>query len=88
MPSFKKEDFEDIPKVNRKEWLNKLKLRFGCSKCGYNSCAGALHFHHNSNKDKNVSMLLNAPRWKLAREICNCSILCANCHIELHNDMY
>jgi len=88
MPSiYKKEDFEDIPRDNRTVWLNKFKLKFGCFKCGYKNCAEVLHFHHNSNKDKNVSMLLKAPRWKMVKEICNCSILCANCHIELHKDL-
>lgn len=86
---YKESDFNDIPKKNRGKWLSKFKLKFGCFKCGYNKCADALHFHHidGNNKTKNVSMLKNAPSWKVIKEICSCSILCANCHIELHKEM-
>jgi hypothetical protein len=80
-------DFNDIPKNNRGEWLSKFKLKFGCSCCGYKKCAEALHFHHVGNKTKNVSLLKNTVSWKVIKEICQCSILCANCHIELHKEM-
>ena len=84
---YKTEDFNDIPKNNRTKWLNDFKLKFGCFKCGYIKCAEALRFHHiDGNKTVNVSKLKNAVSWKVIKEICQCSILCANCHTELHKE--
>ena len=81
------DDFNDISKKNRKKWLDKFKLKRGCSKCGYRNCAEALHFHHvGEGKEANVSTLKNAPSWKVVKEICSCIILCANCHIEIHKE--
>ena len=40
---------------NKKEYrwkTDQYKLSLGCSKCGYNKCAGALHFHHRNPSEK------------------------------------
>jgi hypothetical protein len=86
---WKPEHFDKIPSRNRTAWLNKLKTKLGCSNCGYNKCAHALHFHHLNpeNKKFNVSAIKNAQSWKVIEEICGCVVLCANCHIELHKEL-
>lgn len=89
-PNYNFNDFWDIPGKpgkNREIWIKKFKKKKGCSKCGYNICDEALHFHHIDIKNKNVSMLKQYPTWQVIKEIYSCIILCANCHIELHKEM-
>jgi hypothetical protein len=54
-----------------------------CSLCGYNSCMGALEFHHKdpSLKDIQISKVTSE---KALSEIKKCILLCSNCHREVH----
>jgi len=58
-----------------------------CSRCGYNNCAGALHFHHKDETTKEFGLsnkgLIRS--WeKVKKELDKCELLCANCHAEEH----
>jgi len=58
-----------------------------CEICGYSRCIDALEFHHrdSSKKDFGVSSKGYTRSWKrVAEELDKCSMLCANCHRELH----
>ena len=58
-----------------------------CERCGYNRCIDALEFHHNnsSEKDFSISRKGYTRSWaKVKEELKKCSLLCANCHRELH----
>ena len=58
-----------------------------CEKCGYNRCIDALEFHHNnsSKKDFSISEKGYTRSWdKVKEELDKCSLLCANCHREIH----
>ena len=88
----KKEHKEYIQKYNKefraqnKQKMDAYKLEKGCQKCGYKKCAAALHFHHENPKEKDISVsrLMNR-RWdKILTEVKKCTILCANCHAEIH----
>lgn len=57
-----------------------------CVRCGYDKCPGSLHFHHDDPAQKD-------PNWRLMRswlfdniieELDKCSLVCANCHGEIH----
>jgi hypothetical protein len=80
------EDMPALPSKKRTDWINNFKIKLGCCKCGYNKQPEALHFHHIENKNFAVSKMKNMPTWKVIKEIFNCCILCANCHIEMHKE--
>jgi hypothetical protein len=57
-----------------------------CESCGYAKCIQALTFHHKNPKEKSVNFSSDDPNWEeFKAEIKKCQLLCANCHIELHN---
>lgn len=59
-----------------------------CLICGYNKCPRALVFHHldPSKKDFGLSVKGLTRSWDAIRaEIDKCVLLCANCHMELHD---
>ena len=71
-------------KLARRRWKHQLKLNAGgkCSRCGYDRCLDALHFHH-PNNDKEVTVC-NASQALATQEAKKCILVCANCHAELH----
>ena len=86
-----KEKFLAYRRKNRKIQLFELKNLYGgkCSRCSYDKCFDALHFHHKdpSKKEALVSKLF-ASKGKAAayKEAEKCELICANCHAELHAD--
>ena len=62
-----------------------------CQLCGYNKYQGALEFHHidPNEKDFNISKArLLSFNSEIKKELDKCVLLCANCHREVHNDLY
>ena len=58
-----------------------------CEMCGYDRCVDALEFHHRdtSSKDFGISAKGYTRAWKdVIKELDKCSMICANCHRELH----
>ncbi len=58
-----------------------------CEKCGYNRCHDAFDFHHRDPETKRFTIGGGAysRRWEdIQKELDSCSLLCANCHRELH----
>ncbi len=77
-------------KANRLKLKEKALLYKGgkCSKCGYDSCVGALEFHHIDPKSKifNISKDALAKPWEdVRKELDKCILVCANCHREIHS---
>lgn len=60
-----------------------------CQSCGYNKNYASLQFHHIDPKQKSFEVTAQNTRrfsWeKSIKEIAKCLLLCANCHVELHN---
>ena len=77
-----------VKKTNRiKKVLSLLGREYKCETCGYDKNYAVLCFHHKNPKEKKFSI---SSTWihninKLTKEIAKCSVLCANCHTELHN---
>lgn len=58
-----------------------------CMICGYDKCPRALSFHHLDPKKKlfGISEQGLTRSWtKIKQEIDKCILLCANCHMEVH----
>jgi len=58
-----------------------------CIVCGYNKCQRALSFHHidESKKKFDLSSRGLTRSWKkIEKEIKKCALVCANCHMEIH----
>jgi len=70
---------------DKKEWLNDLKESEGCHFCSVDT-AICLDFHHQGDKDANISRLVTSDysKEKIKEEISKCIVICANCHRKLH----
>lgn len=66
----------------RKDAINKFlrahKLSVGCSECGYSEHPAALEFHHQGDKEINLSFAKRLTQAK--KEMKKCVVLCPNCH--------
>jgi len=76
-------------------WRNKMRLityKGGkCEKCGYDKpITNAYHFHHKNPDEKEftVSRYMSRSLDRLKKEVDKCSLLCANCHAEEHDEEY
>ena len=79
-------ELKTIRRRRNTKFVKRVKLKYGCSTCGYNKHHASLHFDHldRTKKYKNVSILVGkAYSLKtLKEEMRKCQILCANCHSE------
>lgn len=58
-----------------------------CVMCGYDKCSRALSFHHLDPKKKEFGVAAKGltRSWeKIKQEIDKCILICANCHMEVH----
>jgi hypothetical protein len=55
--------------------------------CGYSKCLAALDFHHRESEDKefSVGQMFNRSWAAIEQELEKCTLLCRNCHAELHS---
>jgi hypothetical protein len=59
-----------------------------CIICGYDKCQRALSFHHIDPSSKEFDLSTNGltRSWeKIQKEIEKCVLVCANCHMEIHD---
>jgi len=69
-----------------------MKSFSGCEICGYNDYIGALDFHHEKDKKFRIAGIriydnsCDIVKEKIINEIKKCTILCTNCHHDLHFD--
>src|ERR1017187_3934911 len=68
--------------ADRRKWRDDIKLKAGCSDCGYREHPAALDFDHlpGTVKSDNVgNLILNASRERALAEIAKCEVVCSNC---------
>jgi 5-methylcytosine-specific restriction endonuclease McrA len=63
-----------------REWVNALKVFYGCSVCGYNKEAEGLDIDHLHSKSFNVGGEIKTNKKRIINEIKKCQILCGTCH--------
>ncbi len=72
-----------------RQWMYNLKLTLSCQQCGQNHPA-TLHFHHRDPalKTNGIGRMLaqKMSTKTITAEIAKCDVLCANCHLILHDD--
>lgn len=58
----------------------------GCFACGYSTCDAALEFHHRDKTEKSFAVGTGGNKsWDaVMQELAKCTLLCANCHREVH----
>ena len=73
-------------KAYLQSFVRRVKLRYGCSECGYKKHYAAIDCHHVGDKDKVVAQLVRdgCSIATLKTEMRKCVLLCANCHREHH----
>lgn len=61
-----------------------------CVNCGYSKYIEALDFHHLNPKEKdfNISKVRSYNFENIKSELAKCVLLCANCHREVHADIF
>lgn len=75
----------------RQQQLKKLCVAYKggkCESCGYDKCYASMDFHHRDPDQKDFSISSTSKtKWseKLKLELDKCSLLCSNCHRELHH---
>lgn len=84
----RRKDVDRLRKSRRKTFKLILVQEFGgkCCICGYSKSVQALQFHHldSEKKEFGLSAASNRSLNALREEAKKCILLCANCHIELH----
>lgn len=79
--------------ADRRRKLREMAIEYGggqCQLCGYSKCKRALSFHHKDPKQKDFGLSANGltRSWeKTQKELDKCILVCANCHMELHEGM-
>ena len=75
----------DRVKIKTEKFFD-FKRTLKCEICGYNKCIGALDFHHTNpeEKERGIGNLKIGTTKKLDAELSKCTVLCKNCHYELH----
>jgi hypothetical protein len=80
-----RKNYKNNFKKRNQNFVNRVKLKFGCKFCGYKQHSQALHFDHidKTKKYESISYLTKSSYTniiKLKEEMRKCQILCANCH--------
>ena len=85
-----KEEIIARHKKSRRTAKEQLVERFGgkCVQCGYDRCPAGFDFHHINPEEKEFAIAVGIQRRrpfkKLVKEAKKCTLLCSNCHRELH----
>jgi len=63
-----------------RNWVNKLKIFYGCAICGYNQEPEGLDIDHLRDKSFNIGGEIKTNKSRIIKEIQKCQILCGTCH--------
>jgi len=83
-------EYESVKKRRQKIKQKLVEIHGGkCIRCGYNKSLRALSFHHRNREDKKFRLSsCNHIKWDdLLEESMKCDLLCANCHMEIEEEI-
>jgi len=63
-----------------RNWINELKVFYGCAVCGYNAEPEGLDIDHLHDKKFNIGGETKTNKKRIIEEIKKCQILCGTCH--------
>lgn len=90
--TIKKTKSEQVSEFRRRRKLNLIKVCGNqCCLCGYNKSISALEFHHIYPELKEYGIASNGTCHNIQQdinEVKKCVLVCANCHREIHDNMY
>lgn len=76
------------------DWRKRTKIKLVeykggcCEKCGYKKSVSALQFHHINPDEKDFTIGGRSYSFeRLKKEVDKCIMVCANCHIEIHDEI-
>ena len=76
------------------EWRKRKKVELveykggKCERCGYNKSTRALQFHHLDSNEKDFTISRKSYSIeRLKKEVDKCILVCANCHLEIHEEL-
>lgn len=86
--NYRKASLKSKPKFKKTRalWMQDIKSKFSCKKCGENRIP-CLDFHHRNPKKKELNigvMVWHTSKQRILDEIDKCDVLCRNCHAMLH----
>ena len=76
--------------AKRRKKIREMAIEYGggeCQMCGYKKCKRALGFHHKDPTKKDFGLAAHGltRSWeKTKKELDKCILVCANCHMEIH----
>lgn len=76
--------------AKRRKKIRVMSLEYAggqCKLCGYKKCQRALSFHHTDPSKKDFGLAAHGltRSWeKTKKELDKCILVCANCHMEIH----
>lgn len=79
--------------AKRRKKVRQMAIEYGggcCQCCGYKTSARALSFHHRDPSKKDFGLSANGltRSWeKTKSELDKCVLVCANCHMEIHEGL-
>jgi 5-methylcytosine-specific restriction endonuclease McrA len=84
-------EYMKLAVIKRRHKVREMALEYKggkCSLCGYKKCKRALSFHHLNPDTKGFGISYKGftRSWEKTRtELDKCVLLCANCHMEVHD---
>ncbi len=81
-----KTKFKNKQRRKNRIFVSKVKLKFGCSICGYKKNPASLDFHHIRDKKYIIAKMVSSgySLKMIKSEIRKCIVLCVNCHRKQH----
>jgi 5-methylcytosine-specific restriction endonuclease McrA/predicted transcriptional regulator len=85
---------QSTPSQNVIQWRKRKKIELvkykggKCERCGYDKTYEALQFHHINPSEKDFTISGKSYSLeRLKKEVDKCIMVCANCHIEIHEEL-